>query len=498
MVLTWKAPLNNGGSSITKYQVQRRTGKTWEDTQEVTGTSYTYTYTDLTNGTPYEFRVQARNAAVAEWGDWSSGARATPHFPPPTIESHESVNHGEIRLTWKPVDDATSYDVAQKKSLNNRRDPDWEILPAAKVTFTVTASLVTAVIGGLDPGEDYKHRVRSRNARGPSPTWSGEKTTTVLDKRPAKPTLSKTDVTEMIGGRGIALRWDHATRATSYNVKLSSRNPSTHVDVDNNSAEVTGLTPDKKYTFTVVATNKHGDSESDAVKKKAPTPAHWRGHQADHTVAYVIGTIGNSVIRNAIAPAVSDWKTELAIVDKGLEICLSGACVNSNSDGFTVTIKTVNKDNDSKEDKPPKDHNKGCGWSYACVKRGTGSTSSPGPGRHMGNITMVFEDPPVSWEDRKTKSPYEKLWEWTRDLSKHDKRVPGSGTGSNNPERFYAYVDRVMLHEFGHTLGLPEFYEGAQDDTRMHSLDAVMNKSNAIKAEDRAQLKAIYLLHNPH
>ena len=62
------------------------------------------------------------------------------------------------------------------------------------------------------------------------------------------------------------------------------------------------------------------------------------------------------------------------------------------------------------------------------------------------------------------------------------------------PTRHYLYIDPVMLHEFGHTLGLHDFY----DDPTMTHLDAVMNTSNGIRYEDIAQLRAIYLLHSSH
>ena len=56
-----------------------------------------------------------------------------------------------------------------------------------------------------------------------------------------------------------------------------------------------------------------------------------------------------------------------------------------------------------------------------------------------------------------------------------------------------------MLHEFGHTFGLDDFY----DDPTMDHLDAVMNDPYTNKtptAEDIAQLRAIYALHgsSPH
>ena len=65
---------------------------------------------------------------------------------------------------------------------------------------------------------------------------------------------------------------------------------------------------------------------------------------------------------------------------------------------------------------------------------------------------------------------------------------------SGSPGKYFVYVDRVTLHEFGHTLGLPDFY----DDPTMDHLDAVMNTSFVIEDEDIEQLRAIYLLHSPH
>ena len=78
--------------------------------------------------------------------------------------------------------------------------------------------------------------------------------------------------------------------------------------------------------------------------------------------------------------------------------------------------------------------------------------------------------------------------------NKNGKLLPCPSTQASCAERYYVYVDRIMLHEFGHTLGLHDFY----NDPTMDDLDAVMNTSYVIHAEDIKQLEAIYLLHNPH
>ncbi len=77
------------------------------------------------------------------------------------------------------------------------------------------------------------------------------------------------------------------------------------------------------------------------------------------------------------------------------------------------------------------------------------------------------------------------------------------------PPRKYVYVDRIMLHEFGHTLGLPDFYSdgttglngfraGVMLPNAAILRGAVMHTGFVINGEDLKQLEAIYLLHNPH
>ena len=53
-----------------------------------------------------------------------------------------------------------------------------------------------------------------------------------------------------------------------------------------------------------------------------------------------------------------------------------------------------------------------------------------------------------------------------------------------------------MLHEFGHTLGLPDFYSDSTAKNVLKLKDALMHSGTAIHAEDIAQLEAIYAVHD--
>ncbi|MCL2819508.1 MAG: fibronectin type III domain-containing protein [Oscillospiraceae bacterium] len=79
VALTWTAPANNGGAVITKYQVSSDNGVTWVDATSATG----HTFTELTNGTLYSFKVRAVNSEGS--GDEAT-TTATPVAPADTTD----------------------------------------------------------------------------------------------------------------------------------------------------------------------------------------------------------------------------------------------------------------------------------------------------------------------------------------------------------------------------------------------------------------------------
>lgn len=86
--LTWSAPADDGGASISGYTVSYKavSGSTWADVSAA-GTSKTVT--GLVNGTTYEFKVMATNSAGE--GPYSSMVTATPVAP--TFDVLEAIAH---------------------------------------------------------------------------------------------------------------------------------------------------------------------------------------------------------------------------------------------------------------------------------------------------------------------------------------------------------------------------------------------------------------------
>ena len=85
LAASWTAPANDGGSAITGYKVQWRSGgEDWEPTTREASTTMTeHRITGLTNGVTYTVRVAAVNSQGA--GAWATEAMGMPGTPVPVL-----------------------------------------------------------------------------------------------------------------------------------------------------------------------------------------------------------------------------------------------------------------------------------------------------------------------------------------------------------------------------------------------------------------------------
>ncbi|MBO9524354.1 MAG: fibronectin type III domain-containing protein [Nocardioidaceae bacterium] len=163
VTLSWTAPVDDGGSPVTGYVVQRSLdGVAWSGDQQVDGTSVEVT--GLAAGIPVHFRVAAVNAVGQ--GDWSDGAAATPapRVVAPGAPRDLSATAGieKVTLSWaEPADDGgaavTGYVV--QKSLDGRL---WT--PAG--TTAGTPAGTTLEVTGLKAGTPVRFRVAAVNEAG--------------------------------------------------------------------------------------------------------------------------------------------------------------------------------------------------------------------------------------------------------------------------------------------------------------------------------------------
>ena len=159
VALSWTAP--SSGSPFTGYQVSSDGGSTW-----VTPSSNTsHTFTGLTNGTRYSFRVRAVNSAGA---GASVTAGAVPQAPTasapvtitvPTAPQNltAAASGGQTVLTWR-APSTNGGSVIIRYEVFCSRDSAW-VTASSNTTHTFT---------GLNAGTTYVFRVRAINSVGAS------------------------------------------------------------------------------------------------------------------------------------------------------------------------------------------------------------------------------------------------------------------------------------------------------------------------------------------
>ena len=158
VILTWKAPLEDGGLPITGYKIYRGTSSGGETYLTTVGNVTTYNDTGVTNGRTYYYRVSAVND-VGE-GELSVEVNATPKAVPSAPRNLVArVGDGYVNLTWEaPADDGgfpvTGYKIYRGTSSGN------------VTNLTMVGNVLTYNDTGVTNGRTYYYRVSAVNDVG--------------------------------------------------------------------------------------------------------------------------------------------------------------------------------------------------------------------------------------------------------------------------------------------------------------------------------------------
>jgi len=272
--LTWSAPTDTGGSTLTGYVVEQSTdgGVTWT-TAATTATPST-TLAGLTNGTTYSYRVRANNSVGS--GAASTVATTTPFTTPGSPRNVVALaGDKEVVLSWSAPTNSggsalTGYVVQQSTN-----GTTW--------TTVDTPAVASTVVTGLVNGATYSYRVFAVNAAVGNINFiatSGATASTIVTAVPKTTASAPLSLTPVAGDRQISLTWtapvdNGGVALTGYALQRSTDGGRTWTNALTTSpsaltATITGLTNGVAYVFRVSATNSAGTGAASTWVTSAP------------------------------------------------------------------------------------------------------------------------------------------------------------------------------------------------------------------------------------
>lgn len=336
VALTWSAPVSNGGSSVTDYEIQYSTdGTTWTVFTDTVSTSTSATVTGLTNGTAYTFRVAAINSAGT--GTYSVASSAvTPYTTPGTPTSVVATSgNGQVSLSWTaPASNGGSALIQYRVQYAPQGSDDYSTWSSSIATLSTST---TYVVTGLTNGTSYKFRVAANNAAG-----NGSYSTASSATTPFTTSNAPTGLTTTNGDAQIALSWtapasNGGDPISDYVVQYSSNSGSSWTTFSDSvststSLTVTGLTNGTAYVFRVAAVNAAGTGTYSATSSSA-TP-----RTSPDAPSGVTATAGNQQV--SLVWTVPVFNGGVAITDYTIEYSQDAATWTSFSDG-TSTLRAA-------------------------------------------------------------------------------------------------------------------------------------------------------------
>jgi hypothetical protein len=303
--LTWSAPTDNGGNTISDYTVQYCINDSCSTFVRTASAATSATVTGLSNGTAYTFQVAAVNAAGQ--GSYSVRSSAvTPRTVPdaPTTVLSVVDNTGGVDVSWTAPTNTGGNAIS-----------DYTVqscISSTCSTFTRTASTDTSVkVTGLVKGTAYTFQVAAKNAAGTG-AYSLKSSPAVTPRAvPGVPS----GISGVLGNGQVALTWTapatNGDAISDYTIQSCLSTTCTtfvHDASANTGITVTGLTNGSAYTFKVAAKNAAGTGEAGVSTSYIPR----RAPDAPTTVLSVVDNTGGVDVSwtaptNTGGNAISDY-----------------------------------------------------------------------------------------------------------------------------------------------------------------------------------------------
>jgi fibronectin type 3 domain-containing protein/C1A family cysteine protease len=306
VTLSWSAPLDDGGSSITQYRIYRGTSS-YSLSLRTSVTSTSYTDSSVTNGNTYYYAVSAVNS-VGEGprsGQASARPEAQANVPGTPAGLSASPGNSQVTLSWQaPADDGgssiTGYRVYRGYS-------------SSSLTFAASVSSTQYQITGLTNGLTYYFSVSAINSVGEGSRCTAVSATPTQSTSPPSAPLG---LDADAGNRRIDLSWNApsdngGSGITSYKVYrgTSSSFQSYRTTVFSTSYTDTSVTNGVTYYYSVSAVNSAGEGDRSSVASATPQePAEQTVPSAPQNL---VGVPGDSTVTLSWNPPADDGGSQI-------------------------------------------------------------------------------------------------------------------------------------------------------------------------------------------
>ena len=278
VTVTWTTPASNGGAAITDYTVEyapvsnSSTTLTWTPFAHTATTGTSLVVTGLTTGTPYYFRVSAKNS-VGNGPTTQTSSTVTPQIAGlPSAPNGFTAATGRLQITLAWTAPTTTGTSAISDYVIQQSTDGLNFAPITRAASTTTSYTVT----GLTAGTPYWFKVAAKNTAGVGAYTAVVSATPLAYTAPgvvtsltAAAALSAATVTWVApvdtGGGAI----------TGYAIDYSSDNGATYTgrvtaSSTARSYTISGITGGTRYLIRVRAQNQYGTS-ADATVAVTPT-----------------------------------------------------------------------------------------------------------------------------------------------------------------------------------------------------------------------------------
>lgn len=286
--LSWSAPSNNGGSPITGYKIEAKSGSgTFSNLVSNTGTTTTtYSHTGLTTGTTYTYRISAINnigtsatSGEASATPTSSSTSGVPSAPTGLVATANSGT--QVNLSWATPSSTGGFPITGYKIEYKIGSGSYTNLVSNTGTTTTTYSHT-----GLTSGQLYVYRVSAINSVGTSIASNEASATPTSSSSSSNVPGSVTNLSATSASpTQINLSWgapsnNGGAAITGYKIESKKGAGAFEVLVANSQSTTTsfshtGLTTGTQYYYRVSAINSVGagtQSEVSATPKDTTTP----------------------------------------------------------------------------------------------------------------------------------------------------------------------------------------------------------------------------------